>query len=123
MSFSFSADSGPLLFSWWHPRSASEYFLSLVVVLLIGACAEWVSTRARPRPTLSATASDELTRLHVDESPARRRPPRAMLREGAMHTLSVALHFAIMLLAMTFNAGVFAAVVLGVAMARTALSR
>ena len=127
MAFSFSSDCGPLLFSWWHPRSYGSYCISLVVIFFLGMNAELLGTRARAASQKRSRGSaEELTRAFDtsdDDAPQQRvvhsRSPSSRLREGALHTLSIALHMAIMLLVMSFNAGIFSAVVLGMAVART----
>ena len=105
--------------------------LSLFAVFALGCAAEWVGSTARgSHHAVPATAADEIARMYSgsgDEEvhPAARRkaarPMRSVVHEGALNLLAVTLHFAIMLLAMTYNVGVFIAVVLGVAVTRTRL--
>ena len=130
--FSLSTDTGPLLFEWWHPRSLWAYVASLVVVFALSSSAELLhSFCARAgcgRAPAASIPADELARMYSeDETPQRRRHQHSSLattlQEGAIHTLAVTLHFAVMLLAMSFNVGVFAAAVLGVATSRTMTRR
>ena len=126
MTFSLTSDCGPLLFSWWHPRSMLSYLMSLGIVFALGAGSEWLSMRARAGPfnPAVAAATDEMARM-CDNEPATRhqsKQPRSLARTGALHAASIALNMAVMLLAMSFNVGVFVALVLGVAIARTVTS-
>lgn len=119
MTFTFSTDPGPLLFSFWHPTTVVAYAFSLVVVFALGVCSEWLSAHARHAHHATATA--EITRICDDNPAARRSKP--WMQSLAMHALSISLNLSLMLLAMTFNVGVFAAAVFGVAFARTTTSR
>ena len=131
MVFSVSTDCGPLLFSWWHPRSQSAYGLSLLVIFALGASAEWVSAYARRGghnhgTHTTAAVEDELTRMVAHDAHGRRKSSRALssgLHLAMLNTLSISLHMAVMLLIMSFNVGVFAAIVLGMSLCRTTLGR
>ena len=108
-----------------------SYGLSLGVIFGAAAFSEWLSTQARASPQSSVHASaDELARMTSssdDDAPRRgkRLRPRpsltTVLREGVLHAASIALNMAIMLLSMSFNVGIFTAIVLGVAFARTTM--
>jgi hypothetical protein len=99
------------------------YTASLAVVFALGMLSEWMSAMARAGQPLHG-AADELARI-CDDAPRRSKPPALAdgLREGALHAASVALNLAVMLLAMSYNVGIFAAVVCGVAFARTIMAR
>ena len=122
---------GPLLFSWWHPRSQLAYGLSLLLIFALGASAEWVSAYARRGghnhgALTTAAVEDELTRMMAHEAHARRKSSRALtsgLHLVMLNTLSISLHMAVMLLIMSFNVGVFAAIVLGMSLCRSTLGR
>ena len=131
----FSTDCGALLVEWWHPRGASQYFVSLVVIFGLAVCAEWLSGKARHRTTSASVryAADDALQassqpLCLDgEAPTRprsvavRSPQGSLSRMGqevGFHAASIALQYALMLLAMTFNVGILLAIVLGLAIGR-----
>ena len=144
-TFHFSTDCGPLLFDWWHPQSLLGYVVSLVAIFGVGVAAEWLASKSRtrvpapPGAVMRYMAVDEATQassqpLCLDgevtlrsSSKESRLPMTVRLPRGkllacswdvAFHALAIALHYALMLLAMTFNVGIFAAVVLGLAVGR-----
>lgn len=125
MTISFSADCGPLLFAWWHPRTAISYLLSLGVCFFLGILTEWLSHRIQRRAprrysSLSADSGDE----HWTKSTKGLEwSSSAAARDCLLHAASISLHFASMLLVMSFNGGVIAATVLGLAVGRTWLGR
>ena len=117
MAFSSGHDV-VLLFEWWHPTTPFAYALSLGVVFGLCLLQEWLLAkklrRAVPHckpcedggPRSSAATKGESSPLVAPRgTPA----PTALRRLGdaLLHTASVALGFALMLLVMSFNAGVF----------------
>ena len=126
MTFSFSSDCGPLLFTWWHPRSTLTYFLSLCIIFGLGAASESLATRVRTMSPSNLIVSAAPEEWDSDNEPATRplkQPPvPSLVQTGALHAASIALNMAVMLLAMSFNVGVFVALVLGVAVARTSIT-
>jgi len=105
-----------LLFPWWHPHTPLEYAGSLL--LLYGACLlqAWLQHRREKRQARaqSGAAHEARTPLVRGAGPT----PATMLGGMALALLeeafSIALGFALMLVLMTFNTGVFCTVVLGV---------
>ena len=129
----FSTDCGALLVEWWHPRSAGEYFASLVVIFGLAVCAEWLSGKARNRiPSAVRYGADEALQastqpLCLDGEVTRTRPLAVRSPQGSLsrmaqgvgvHATSITLQYALMLLAMTFNVGILLAIVLGLAVGR-----
>ena len=125
MSFSFSSYPGPLLFSWWHPQSASAYCASLAAVAAMGMLAEYLAWLSRKGASGNACAprrdsGEHAAMLHARATDGKqlRRP---LLHQCVLHAASIALNLCVMLLAMSFNAGIFVAIVVGSAVGRTAL--
>lgn len=103
--------------------------MSLLVIFVLSLISQILSTIVRSGKGSDATgAAQPLTGANAtdsDDSSASILRPRRMLeqrrwylllREMAKHALSIALNLAVMLLAMTFNVGIFVAVVLGLAL-------
>lgn len=131
MAFSFSSDCGPLLFEFWHPHGLVQYVLSLCIVFMLGVSAEWLSCLARQRDLRKIDSIDDSAKrpLYDGDSDSSQPPVNAtsakarvvaeMRAKLLLHAASIGLNLCVMLLAMTFNAGVFACVVLGLAAGRT----
>jgi copper transporter 1 len=132
--FHFSTDPGPLLFAWWHPQSSAAYAASLGLVFALAALTELlpacIPAATRHATTVSAAHGDDTLSVSLcreDSAAATRKAvvlrARSSLastaRECALHALAAMLHFALMLLVMTYNIGIVAAVVLGVALSKT----
>jgi hypothetical protein len=128
----FSWDPGLLLFSWWHPSTPATYAISLAIIFTLAAASDVLSARA-------ALAAPPLLRSHgsavdADEDASSDTPFYDSVRASSapwitgsvrvfgLHALSISLNFALMLLVMTFNIGVCAAVVGGLAVGRTLLA-
>jgi hypothetical protein len=123
MSFVQSCDV-VLLFSWWHPTTLPEYTGSLM--LIYGACLfqAWLHRRhSRRQAHAEPGGNDHSTPLvgwaATAASAAGWWPSVAVALEEA---ISIALGFALMLLLMTFNVGVFCTIVLGVLSGRHVFS-
>ena len=125
----FSWDVG-LLFSWWHPTTPATYAISLAIIFTLAVASDVLSARA-------ALAAPPLLRSHgsaVDEDASSDTPLYDSVRASStpwltgsvracgLHAASISLNFALMLLVMTFNIGVCAAVVGGLAVGRTLLA-
>lgn len=131
MAFSFSTDCGPLLFEFWHPHGLVQYALSLCIVFMLGMSAEWLSLHARQRDLRKTDSVDDPAKrpLYDGDSDSSQPPFPATSAKARvvaeirskllLHAASIAVNLCVMLLAMTFNAGVFACVVLGLATGRT----
>ena len=123
MAFSQSSDV-VLLFDWWHPTSPLSYLCSLVVVFAACLLSEWL----RWNDTLTSTDRSEHRPLFGSDSSAAvsRKPVPSLARQGHLvgrHVGTIGLNFAIMLLVMTYNAGVFVTVVGGLAVGRVLFAR
>ena len=126
----FSWDVG-LLFSWWHPTTPATYAISLAIIFTLAVASDVLSARA-------ALAAPPLLRSHgsaVDADEDSSDTPfydsvrassapwlTGSVRACGLHAASISLNFALMLLVMTFNIGVCAAVVGGLAVGRTLLA-
>lgn len=130
--FHFSTDV-LLLFDWWHPTEMIGYAVSLVLIFLLAIAAESLtnltSRAAHPehkssssRSACGVSDSEELGSDAPLYAGTRVKSPRQQnfkIRECCQHALSISINFLLMLLVMTLNIGVCAAVVCGLAIART----
>lgn len=118
MSFSSSYDV-VLLFDWWHPRTRGAYMLSLCVIFALCLLQEWlVAKRAlmmQPPPAHGSGSGEDAPLFKAPRVLARRTAAMERTLLTANYAGSVALGFAIMLLVMSFNWGVFVTVVAGLA--------
>ena len=115
--FSFSIDTGPLLISSWHPRNSVDYCLSLVLIFALGVASEYCASLTRMPAELCLHDEDSTKRrLFVDGDQQQKRP--LLSHQFLLHVVSISINFCLMLLVMTFNVGVFASVVAGVATGR-----
>ena len=106
--FAFGINSGPLIFSFWEPTTAVSYFTSLVLIFSFACGVEWLSAAHRLR--------DEQFHSRRLASPSV--SPSEQLRVCIGYAASISMHYALMLLVMTFNFGVCVAVVCGLAVGR-----
>mmetsp|Transcript_40008 Transcript_40008/g.105751 ORF Transcript_40008/g.105751 Transcript_40008/m.105751 type:complete len:196 (+) Transcript_40008:3-590(+) len=131
LTFHMSTDSGALLFTWWRPWSAGSYALSLVAIFGLAWAAGTLTTRVQRGfgwPLRSATEALDVqdassdSPLNAGVGSPRTQPVRlswtSTTTSITLHAAAIALNFACMLLVMTMNVGVFAAVVLGLAVQR-----
>lgn len=114
-----------LLFSWWHPTELPEYAGSLVLIYSACLLQAWLQRRhshrqARAQPGGYEHSTPLVGWAATAASAAGWWPSVAVAVEEA---LSIAFGFALMLILMTFNVGVFCTVVLGVLSGRHAFSR
>ena len=118
MSFSSSCDV-VLLFDWWHPRTQGAYVLSLCVIFALCLLQEWlVASRAlmtQPPPAHGSGSGEDAPLFKAWRPSPRRTAAMERTLLTANYAASVALGFAIMLLVMSFNWGVFLTVIAGLA--------
>mmetsp|Transcript_53076 Transcript_53076/g.115862 ORF Transcript_53076/g.115862 Transcript_53076/m.115862 type:complete len:234 (-) Transcript_53076:140-841(-) len=126
MTFSQSTDVA-LLFTWWHPRSLSEYLLSLGIIFCLCLLNEWLISKANIYTIKThLEASEREPFIQTQQAPQNLSRWDSAGRTAAvlaMHAASTALGLLVMLLAMSFNAGVFCAVVVGVAVGKVTCAR
>lgn len=122
MTVRFSSDCGPLLFEFWHPHGYAAYAASLAAIFALGVLTEALRLgrfrRKAEAPLLSGEDDGAMGGMLddlLDEPPRRGGAARA-----CEHAVAIGLGYTLMLLAMTYNAGVIAAVVCGLAVGRTA---
>lgn len=97
-----------ILFESWVPDDARSYFVSLVAVLCMGVMSAWLRG-------VRAVAESYLARMRRRKGG--RNDGLATLRDNAVRALlvsvSTALDYLLMLIAMTYNVGLFTAVIVG----------
>lgn len=110
-----------LLFGGWRPKDMISYMLSLTVLFLLAILSEWLKHRA-PSHLKDVFGSKDVPA----EGPAAAEAPKApvVLSGGTTYyaakfwlaAVRIALHFLLMLAVMSFDVGVFVAVVLGLSL-------
>ena len=117
----------PILWSWWTPSSAAAYAFSLVVVSVFAFSRRWleyVQARRKEVRLGLVESGEEFPAPGRQLSPTRLAPDSKAsvcisevtwlrFEQVALKALSVTLTYLVMLVVMTFNAGLFAAVILG----------
>ena len=123
MTFHLSTDC-VLLFDWWHPTTTLQFTLSLVAIFCLCIFSEWLSAYSH-RINLPSSCShfSERIQLVKPSSSFVSRPEPALsafasIRPLALTAASLGLSYGLMLLTMTFNAGIFCTVVIGISMGR-----
>lgn len=123
MSFVFSCDVGPLLFGWWTVNSCSSLYLSFIPVIFLGMARHWVfncvsggkPTKARPDSASRTTALLDANGFETSSSTSQTERgglvPRLIWT--LLSTLGAALSLLSMLVVMTYNVGLFMAVLVG----------
>ena len=116
-----SMNTGPLLLPFWHPTNALEYIVSLLIIAAIGVVAEYCASLSRTAAALPkvTTLDDPAKRRLFEENSRRSEPQRITCLSLLLNTTSITLNFVLMLLTMTFNVGVIASVVFGLAVGRS----
>lgn len=115
MVFTFNTDTGPLLLSAWHPHNTAEYAVSLMIIFALGLAAEYCASKSR---SALVHEGDPAKRRLFAEQPQLQALSPATSQSMLLHAGSIAINLCLMLLTMTLNAGVFASVVLGLALGR-----
>ncbi|CAM9123197.1 unnamed protein product [Sphacelaria rigidula] len=128
MSFSFTCNVGPLLFSWWTINSCTSLWLSFIPVVVLGIARHWafsyVAGVKRSAKGNAATCSSSQSRttallegstFRSDGSPAKVESANLGTRFiwTLISTLGGALSLLSMLVVMTYNSGLFIAVLVG----------
>lgn len=107
MTLVASLDTGPLLFEWWHPRTATQYCLSLVVIFAIAVTTEQLSAwmngplRCTASPAIGTADETPLCDGGDGKQPAtafRHQSTSSKIRVCAQHAAPIALNYALMLL-------------------------
>eukprot|EP01056_Protomagalhaensia_sp_Gyna25_P003421 Protomagalhaensia_sp_Gyna_25__3420@NODE_308_length_3960_cov_111_493497_g239_i0_p4_GENE_NODE_308_length_3960_cov_111_493497_g239_i0NODE_308_length_3960_cov_111_493497_g239_i0_p4_ORF_typecomplete_len186_score19_39Ctr/PF04145_15/3_3e20LapA_dom/PF06305_11/4e03LapA_dom/PF06305_11/0_42_NODE_308_length_3960_cov_111_493497_g239_i016672224 len=88
-----------LLWDWWSTSGPATYIPSLIALVLLGICTVYLKA----------------ARMDLDPKIAALAPWKAAVCRGVGAALSVTLDYLLMLCVMSFNVGVFVAVVLGIA--------
>ncbi|KAL3898000.1 MAG: hypothetical protein SGPRY_012931, partial [Prymnesium sp.] len=112
MVFTHSTDC-TLLFSWWHPTTLPQYLLSLLAFFCICLVSEWLGAHSRAR--LPAERSPLVFSKRTASATTSLYPT---LQPLLLDCCSIGTSYASMLLAMSFNIGVFVTVILGLAIGR-----
>ena len=120
MSFSQSVDC-VLLFSWWHPTTLAQYVISLLGVFCLCVFSEWLAAYTRRATPGAGVCHGSSERMPLFASGALKSAP-ASARPVLLNACSIALSYMPMLLAMSFNVGVFVSVALGLAVGRVCFS-
>jgi len=129
MSFYNGIKISAVLFDWWSTETPAQYIATLAVVFIFAMFTVWLGVSAR-RYSNGVTATfgrvSETTPLlssGISGAPA---TPRTVSRSrrlklktysAILYAFSLAGNYLLMLLVMTFNTGIFAAVILGAASA------
>ena len=127
MAFSQSVDC-VLLFSWWHPTTLATYLLSLLGVLCLCILSEWLSAYTRRASSSTAVGCHgSVERMPLFSSGSHKSQSASSgllngLRPILLNACAVGLSHMPMLLAMSFNIGVFVTVAIGIAVGRVCFS-
>lgn len=126
MAFHQSTDC-VLLFEWWHPTTTLQYVFSLGLIFCLCLLSEWLSFCSQ-RANLGLGCGHAGERMPLVGSKllgdafSHRTGVAAItfagLRPLVLSTTSIGLGYALMLLTMTFNVGVFCTVVMGMSVGR-----
>ena len=135
----YTSSEVTLLFSSWRTENQAQYRLALLMITLLGVFHSWVASNGTeflvglfcPQSDRSSRPSDASngvgeTLLSADGTAhAASRTPRLWLRVLVFvsSVLQHSLHFVLMLLAMSFEVGVFSSVVLGLALGHAIFCR
>ncbi|CAM9465559.1 unnamed protein product [Scytosiphon promiscuus] len=118
MSFSFTCDVGELLFGWWTINTCLAFYLSCIPVIILSCLRHWayyVATSAASSP--KGVSASRTTSLLDDTSPGGRvTTPVATWPRFVWTMISTAgagLSLLSMLVVMTYNSGLFIAVLIG----------
>ncbi|CAM9464415.1 unnamed protein product [Pylaiella littoralis] len=121
MSFTFTCDVGELLFGWWIVNTCRALYVSCLPVILLGVARHWVfhiatSTAASSKGTSASRTTALLDANGFESSSGQVRSsigrwPRFVWT--MVSTAGVALSLLSMLVIMTYNSGLFLAVLAG----------
>ena len=114
----FSTRMDPvLLFAAWHPQTAAQYTLSLMLIFGLAVLHEWLVRQKRLCDARHRSAAHgealPLFRAATLSRSERVHTITRILAAMCLHAASVTTSFLLMLLIMSFNVGVFTAVVAG----------
>jgi hypothetical protein len=127
MAFSQSVDC-ILLFTWWHPTTLATYLLSLIGVFCLCILSEWLSAYSRRASASTAVGCHgSVERMPLFSSGSLKAQSASSgllsgLRPILLNACAVGLSYMPMLLAMSFNVGVFVTVAIGIAVGRVCFS-
>ncbi|CAM9483928.1 unnamed protein product [Ectocarpus sp. 4 AP-2014] len=121
MSFSFTCDVGELVFGWWTVNTCLAFYLSCIPVILLSVARHWAFAIATSTATSSKKGSGSRNTALLDGNGFENssgRPPNSANRWTRfvwtmVSTTGAALSLLSMLVVMTYNSGLFLAVLVG----------
>eukprot|EP00903_Cladosiphon_okamuranus_P010649 g10070.t1 len=120
MSFSFTCGVGELLFGWWKINTCTAFYFSCLPVIMLSVARHWVFHIATSTAASSKSSSSRTTALlepnSFDTSSGRQLNLVSRRRRFVwtmISTAGAALSLLSMLVVMTYNSGLFIAVLVG----------